>query len=54
MKKLMRTYRHVNKEDVVVALHSLGKDKSLGPNAWSVEFYLELFDLLGEDLQRLV
>jgi len=30
------------------------KDKSLGPDGWTIEFYLAFYDLLGEDLLKVV
>jgi hypothetical protein len=38
----------------MAALKSFSKDKSPGPDGWTVEFYLHFFDLLGLDLQELV
>jgi hypothetical protein len=37
-----------------VSLKSFSKDKSPGPNGWTVEFYLHFFDLVGPDLLELV
>lgn len=33
---------------------SFQKDKSLGPDAWTVEFFIGFFDLLGDELLRVV
>lgn len=35
-------------------LKEMAKDKSLGSNGWTVEFYLLFFDLLGLKIVRLV
>ena len=35
-------------------LHSFQKDKSLGPNGWSVEFFMGLYDIFGGNLLRVV
>eukprot|EP01018_Ginkgo_biloba_P002298 Gb_28324 [translate_table: standard] len=46
-------FRVVTKEELVV-LNTLQKDKSPGPDGWSVEFYLDFFELLGDDLLRVI
>jgi hypothetical protein len=33
--------------EILVALKSFSKDKSPGPDGWTVEFYLHFFDLVG-------
>jgi hypothetical protein len=40
--------------EILVALKSFSKDKSPGPDDWTVEFYLHFFDLVGPDLLELV
>ena len=35
-------------------LNSFTKDKSLGPDGWTVEFFIHCFDLVGDDLLALV
>jgi hypothetical protein len=40
--------------EILVALKSFSKDKSPGPDGWTVEFYLHFFDLVGLDLLELV
>jgi hypothetical protein len=35
-------------------LKSFAKDKSLGPDGWTVEFFLYFFDLVGDDLLEVV
>jgi hypothetical protein len=37
-----------------VALLSFNKDRSPGPDGWTVEFFLQFFDLVGSDLLELV
>jgi hypothetical protein len=41
-------------QEISVALKSFSKDKSPGPDGWTVEFYLHFFDLVGPDLLELV
>jgi hypothetical protein len=42
------------KEEIWKALNTFKKDKSLGPDGWTVEFYLHFFDLISDDLWELV
>ena len=35
-------------------LQSFQKDKSSGPDGWTIEFFLELFEILGGDLLKVV
>jgi hypothetical protein len=49
-----RMYREVSREELLYVLNSFKKDRSPGPDGWTVEFYIEFFDLLGEDLLRVV
>jgi len=37
-----------------IVLHSFQKDKSPGPNGWTIEFFLGFYDLLKVDLLRVV
>jgi len=37
-----------------VMLHSFQRFKSLGPDEWGIEFYLELFDILSNDLLEFI
>jgi hypothetical protein len=41
-------------QEVKVALASFNKDRSPGPDGWTVEFFLHHFDLVGPDLLELV
>jgi hypothetical protein len=34
-------------QEVIDALKSFSTDKSLGPDGWTVEFYIHFFDLVG-------
>jgi hypothetical protein len=43
-------FKPVSKEELLHVLTTFKKDKSLGPDRWTVEFYLSFFELLGEDL----
>eukprot|EP01018_Ginkgo_biloba_P032610 Gb_14068 [translate_table: standard] len=47
-------FREITKEELLVVLNALQKEKSPGPDGWSVEFYLDFFELLGEDLLRVI
>jgi hypothetical protein len=49
-----RMYRAVTREELIYVLNSFKKDRSPGLDGWTVEFYIEFFDLLGEDLLRVV
>jgi hypothetical protein len=42
------------KEEILEVLRGFTKDKSPGPDGWTVEFYLHLFDLLVGDLVEVV
>ena len=41
-------------QEVEVVLKGFKKDKSPGPDGWSVEFFLAFFDLIGEELVMVV
>ena len=40
----------VTEEELKVVLQSFQKDKSPSPDGWTIEFFLELYELLGSDL----
>jgi hypothetical protein len=40
----------VSRDELFHVLGTFGKDKSPGPDGWTVEFYIDFFDMLGEDL----
>lgn len=44
----------VSKGGVEGVLKSMQKDKSSGPDGWTVEFYQHFFELLGDDLAGMV
>jgi hypothetical protein len=44
----------VTKQDIWEILSHFAKDKSLGPDGWTVEFFTHFFDLVGDDLHSLV
>eukprot|EP00253_Pinus_taeda_P011344 PITA_11344 len=44
----------VSKEEVEAAMKSMGKDKSPGPDGWTVELFLHFFDLIGFDMAEVV
>eukprot|EP00253_Pinus_taeda_P034952 PITA_34952 len=44
----------VSKEEVEAAMKSMGKDKSPGPDGWTIELYLHFFDLIGSDITEVV
>jgi hypothetical protein len=41
-------------QEIRASLKSFSKDKSSGPNDWTIEFYLHFSDLVGLDLPELV
>ena len=44
----------VSEEELKCVLRSFQKDRSPGPDGWTIEFFLELYDLLGLDLLQVV
>jgi hypothetical protein len=46
--------RSVTKEEVLDVLKGFMKDKSPGPDGWTVEFYLHFYDLVAQDLVEAV
>ena len=44
----------VTKEELKLALQSFQKDKSPGPDGWTIEFFIELYELLGDDILKVV
>ena len=44
----------VSLEELKEVIHSFPHDKSLGPNGWTIEFYLGFIDLIGNDLLGVV
>jgi hypothetical protein len=44
----------VSMEEILEVLKGFSKDKSLGPNGWTIEFFLFFIDLVGSDLLAMV
>ena len=44
----------VTEEEVKEVLHSFQKDKIPGPDGWSMDFFVGLFDLIGNDILKVV
>jgi hypothetical protein len=42
------------REEILEVLKGFAKDKSPGPDGWTVEFFIQFFDLVGEDLLEAV
>ena len=49
-----RMMRPVTEEELKVVLGSFQKDKSPGPDGWSIELFLALYEVLGLDLLQVV
>jgi hypothetical protein len=47
-------FNEITKEELQAVLCSFQWDKSHEPNGWSTKFYEGFFDLLGDDLLRVV
>eukprot|EP00253_Pinus_taeda_P035638 PITA_35638 len=46
--------REVTMEESKATLKWFKKDKSLGPDGWTIEFYLAFFDIIGTDLLHVI
>lgn len=44
----------ISEDELKATLHSFHKDKSPGPDGWTIEFFLALYDTIGPDLLHLV
>jgi hypothetical protein len=44
----------VSEDELKEVLSIFQKDKSPGPDGWSVEFFLGLYDLIGKDILKVV
>ena len=44
----------VSEEELKATLNSFQKDKSPGPNGWTVEFFMVSYGTIGTDLLQLV
>jgi len=53
-KELKELEKPCSKEEILEVLKGFTKEKSPGPDGWSVEFYLHYFDLVGQDLCDMV
>ena len=42
--------KEISEEELKEVLRSFQKDKSPGPDRWTIEFFLDLFEFLGNDL----
>jgi hypothetical protein len=49
-----RLMEEVIVDEVKEVLHGFQKDKSPGPNGWTIEFFLGLFDLIGKDILEVI
>jgi hypothetical protein len=47
-------FRVATKEELRRVLHTFQKDKSLGLDGWPAEFYLDFFEVLGDDILKVV
>lgn len=47
-------FRPASLEEVLDVLKSFAKDKCLGPNGWTVEFFLHYFDIMGQHILDIV
>ena len=50
----MELNREVTLGELEATLKWFKKDKSPGPDGWSVEFYMAFFDILGHDLLKVI
>jgi hypothetical protein len=44
----------VSEEEVLEVLKGFTKEKSLGPDGWSVEFFIHFYDVVSKDLVEAV
>ena len=47
-------FQEVNLEQLMKILSSFQEERSPGPNGWPVEFFQPFFDLVGEDLLKMI
>jgi hypothetical protein len=52
--EVAQLFRACTKDEIWNVLKSFTRDKSPGPDGWTVEFYLHFFELVGDDLWDLV
>jgi len=46
--------KRVTNEEVFEVIKGFTRDKSLGPDGWTVEFYSHFFELVGQDVVDMV
>ena len=44
----------VSEDELKAALQIFQKDKRLGPDGWTIEFFTGLYELLGVDILKVV
>ena len=44
----------ISKEELLAIIKSFKKDHSPSPDGWNIKFFLAFFDLMGEDLLKMV
>eukprot|EP00253_Pinus_taeda_P014791 PITA_14791 len=44
----------ITKDEVESAMKNMGKDKSPGPDGWTIELFLHFFDLIGSEITEVV
>ena len=44
----------ISEEELKVALQSFQKDKSPGPDGWTIKLFIDLYDLLGANILKVV
>lgn len=47
-------YNAINQEDILPILKTFTRDKRLGPDAWTVELFLQFYDTMGLELLSMV
>jgi hypothetical protein len=47
-------FKEVSREELSKFLSSFQKDRCPGPDRWLVEFYLDFFEFIGDDLLRIM
>ena len=46
--------REVTEEELKKVMGSFQKDKSPGPDGWTIDFFLDLFHILGKHLLQVI
>jgi hypothetical protein len=47
-------FEEVFEEELKTILHSFQKDKILGPDGWTMEFFIGLYEVIGLDILAVV